>query len=188
MTICPQQIAESHAAVIGISSNACGLCLVSAVVVTSMLFYLGAQPIAVHLFPVPWDKLAHLLVFGVIAGLLWVGSAGLRPLSVFGTVTAIGILDEWHQAWRPGRSMDLMDLLTDMAAAALVITALQVAKAISSNKSTLMAKPCRSGFNPTSAHQPPRRVETRPTKSDDGYVHYQKSPKDLDAWQQLLAH
>jgi hypothetical protein len=50
-------------------------------------------------------------------------------------------------------------------------------KATSRNKSTLMAKPWGSGFNPTSANQPPRRVETRPTKSDDGVVHYQKSPK-----------
>ena len=39
-------------------------------------------------------------------------------------------------------------------------------KATSSHESTLMAKPCRSGFNPTSAHQPPRQVETRLTKSD----------------------
>jgi hypothetical protein len=44
------------------------------------------------------------------------------------------------------------------------------AKATSRHKSTRMAKPCRSGFNPTSAHQPPRRVETRPTKSDDGTI------------------
>jgi hypothetical protein len=53
---------------------------------------------------------------------------------------------------------------------------LRATKATSSNKSTLMAKPWWSGFNPTSADQPPRRVETRPTKSDVGVVHCRNSP------------
>ena len=106
--------------------------MLSAAGIVAMIFYLGAQPFAAHLIPVPWDKLAHLLVFGTITGLLWVGSAGRWPLLVFACVSLIGVLDEWHQAGLPGRSMDLADLLTDMIAAVLTITLLQALK----NRST----------------------------------------------------
>ena len=97
------------------------LCLTTAVLIAVSLFYLGAQPFAVGLFPEPWDKLAHFLVFAAIAVLLWVGTGGRRPLSIFCLVATIGALDEWHQGGLPGRSMDCADWLTDMAAAALAI-------------------------------------------------------------------
>jgi hypothetical protein len=37
---------------------------------TFQLFYLGAQPFAAGLIPVPWDKLAHLAVFAFLTTLL----------------------------------------------------------------------------------------------------------------------
>ncbi len=96
-------------------------CLMAAVTITCLLFYLGAQPFAVDLFPEPWDKLAHLLVFASIAGLLAIATAGRVPLFVFCIVATIGVFDELHQSTLPGRSMDLADLLTDIVAAALAI-------------------------------------------------------------------
>jgi len=93
------------------------LCFLLAALVVFQLFYLGAQPFAAGLIPSPWDKGAHLVVYSAIATLLWFGSAGRAPLAVVAAVIAIGVLDEWHQAYLPGRSADLLDLLADACAA-----------------------------------------------------------------------
>lgn len=101
------------------------LCLLSALLITSLLLYLGAKPFAVGLIQPPWDKLAHLLLFSLIATLLWFGVPGRQPLLLIGLVSAIGALDEWHQASLPGRSADVVDLLTDIASASLTVLVLQ---------------------------------------------------------------
>lgn len=108
-----------------IDSNARLLCTVSAAVLVLLLFYLGAQPFAVGLFPEPWDKLAHFLAFGSITGLLWVGTAGRMPWQLIVIAAAIGALDEWHQAFLPGRTMDMADLASDIGAAIFTVIALQ---------------------------------------------------------------
>ncbi|HEX8989569.1 MAG TPA: VanZ family protein [Rhodocyclaceae bacterium] len=100
------------------------LCLPAAATTVFLLFYLGAQPFAVGLVPEPWDKLAHFVVFGGIAGLLAVGTARPQPLRLVLLVSVIGALDEWHQVYLPGRSADVMDLATDVAAAIVVVTAI----------------------------------------------------------------
>jgi len=97
------------------------LSIVSVILFVLLLFILGSQPIAVGLFPAPWDKLAHLIVFSIIAGLLWISSDGLWPLSVIVLVVAIGAMDEWHQAGLPGRSADFADLMIDAIAAITVV-------------------------------------------------------------------
>lgn len=93
-------------------------------VIVVLLFYLGSKPIAVGLFPEPWDKLAHLVVFGGITALLWFATAGRRSLMVICVIAVIGAMDEWHQGSLPGRSMDYLDFLTDVAAAIVTVTAL----------------------------------------------------------------
>ena len=89
------------------------------------LFYLGSKPFAVGLIPSPWDKLAHLLAFGIIAGLLWLGLLRKHPVWVILVVTLIGGVDELHQYYfLPGRSGDVYDLLADMWAALLAVSIL----------------------------------------------------------------
>ena len=80
------------------------------------LFGLGAQPVAVGLVPVPWDKVAHAAVFAVLAAALGLAS-GLRGwrmvmLAVIGALL-VGALDEWHQMFLPGRQAGLNDLAAD---------------------------------------------------------------------------
>lgn len=86
------------------------------------LFVGGAQPVAVGLIPVPWDKLAHAGVFAVLAAAMGYAS-GWRGwpmlLTGFGYAIGIGALDEWHQMHLPGRSAGLDDLVADAAGAAL---------------------------------------------------------------------
>lgn len=102
--------------------------LAAAVVFIANLFYLGAKPFAVGLFPSPWDKLAHLLAFGFLAGLLWLGWLRQRSAWVVLVVSLIGAADEWHQRFLPGRSADPYDLLTDIFAAILAVAALGVVR------------------------------------------------------------
>jgi hypothetical protein len=90
-----------------------------------MLFWGGSQPFAAGLFPVPYDKIAHSLYFGVLSLLFWFGTAGRWPVLLFVAVSVIGGLDELHQATLPGRVADIYDFLFDSAAAGLVIVVLE---------------------------------------------------------------
>jgi hypothetical protein len=96
--------------------------MATAAVLITLLFILGAQPVAVGLFPEPWDKLAHFLMFSLLAGLLWIGSDGRRPMWVVLAIAAVGAADELHQRNLPGRSADVMDFLTDVIAATSTVT------------------------------------------------------------------
>jgi uncharacterized protein YfiM (DUF2279 family) len=82
----------------------------------------GAQPVAVGLVPAPWDKLAHASVFAVLAAAIGTAS-GLRDwrmvaIALVGA-TAVGLADEWHQMFLPGRSAGWDDLLADLVGATL---------------------------------------------------------------------
>ncbi len=73
----------------------------------------------------PVDKLTHFALYGVLAFLLdravrWKGRrrfAWTRVLTIAGTLTLWGALDEAHQEWIPGRRMDSDDLAADVAGA-----------------------------------------------------------------------
>ncbi|MEF8733561.1 MAG: VanZ family protein [Candidatus Accumulibacter meliphilus] len=104
--------------------------LVLLLVLVPGLFVLGAQPIAVGLVPVPWDKLAHLalcmllaILIGLSGGLLRLHGGALLLLAFVLTVL-VGMLDEAHQAFLPGRSSGWDDLLADAFGALLGVFAL----------------------------------------------------------------
>jgi VanZ family protein len=67
------------------------------------------------------DKVLHALVFGLLAVLLYVLAGPRTTLAVFAAVVGIGVLDELHQAFVPGREADLADLLADAAGAAIAL-------------------------------------------------------------------
>lgn len=58
----------------------------------------GNQPQAAGAVPPPWDKLAHLVWFATLAGLLGVALACL----------SIGLWDEWRQLALPGRHLGFL--------------------------------------------------------------------------------
>lgn len=82
------------------------------------LFVLGTQSFAVKLIPAPWDKLSHC---GLFALLTWgIGLASgrrekQRLMIAATTVLLIGMLDEYHQVYLPGREAGLDDLAADVA-------------------------------------------------------------------------
>jgi len=71
-----------------------------------------------------FDKLCHAILYGTEGFLLyfairWPGrppSAFLVACFIGGALAVFGTLDELHQAWIPGRSMEGMDAVADAAA------------------------------------------------------------------------
>jgi VanZ family protein len=74
-----------------------------------------------------FDKLVHLALYGVEAFLLsfairWPGREGFsiaRTAALVGLMAVWGVVDETHQSWIPGRSMDAGDVAADVSGAAL---------------------------------------------------------------------
>jgi VanZ family protein len=84
--------------------------VLSCLTFVASLFIGGAQPVAVGLVPAPWDKLAHLAAFGTLTVLV---ELALRPRAwlLIATPLLVSALDEFHQAFLPGRSAELADWL-----------------------------------------------------------------------------
>jgi len=86
------------------------------------LHILGAQTFAVGLFPSPWDKLAHVVTFALMGGAfgLATGKRGWsRAFYCIAGAVLIGAMDEWHQAYLPGRTASWSDLMADAAGGVL---------------------------------------------------------------------
>ena len=74
-----------------------------------------------------FDKVTHALLYGVEAFLLyrairWTARPGfslLRVLAIVGIMAVWGVLDEVHQYWIPGRSMEAGDVAADVTGAAI---------------------------------------------------------------------
>ena len=90
------------------------------VLMTGALFIGGAQPFAVNLIPAPWDKFAHIALFAVISAAIGLASGrtgtSMVLLAVAGTLL-LGLVDEWHQGFLPGRNAGLDDLAADLLGA-----------------------------------------------------------------------
>jgi len=99
--------------------------LLGAAILVAALFWGGSQQFSVGLFPAPYDKLAHSVYFATLSLLFWFGTGGRWPVLLFVMVSAIGGLDELHQATLPGRVADGYDFLIDALAAGLTITVLE---------------------------------------------------------------
>jgi len=103
---------------------------ITVVLTATALYILGAQPVAVGLFPSPWDKLAHLLVFGMVGAAAGVanGRRGWRLLLCCVTsAIMVGAMDELHQAFLPGRTASWSDLAADAAGGFLGAAGLEAA-------------------------------------------------------------
>lgn len=103
------------------------LALLAFVFVGVNLFWHGAQPYAVGLIAAPWDKVAHMTLYGGFGATAWVMLGGGRPtadlLAPMAAVT-IGIADEFAQSFNPGRVVGLGDLAADALGALIVVSML----------------------------------------------------------------
>lgn len=103
------------------------LSLPLAAVLLGLFVWGGNQPEAAGLFAPPWDKLAHLTWFAVLAGLLRLrlGPRWMPAVVVFCVV--VGVWDEWRQLSLPGRAAGWDDLLFDGLGIALGVWLANVA-------------------------------------------------------------
>lgn len=104
------------------------VCFAGALYFVIGLFWIGAKPVAVGLFPAPLDKVAHFATFGLIAALLWLSLQRGYSLLVIVIVSAIGAADEFYQRFLPGRSASLEDLAVDIFAAVVIVFLLECAR------------------------------------------------------------
>ena len=105
------------------------LALLAFVFVAANLFWHGEQPYAVGIVAEPWDKVAHLILYGGFGGGAWVMLGGGRPTAdVLAPMAAviIGVADEFAQSFNPGRVVGLGDLTADAIGALLVVAMLAV--------------------------------------------------------------
>ncbi len=103
-------------------------CFAAALIVVISLFWVGAKPVAVGLFPSGIDKIAHFSTFGLIAALLWMSILRGWPLTLIAIVGAIGAADEFHQSFLPGRSASLGDMAVDLFAVVTVAAFMEYAR------------------------------------------------------------
>ena len=97
--------------------------LALAILWAGVIFYLSSQPSidTPSLFP-GQDKLFHMVAFGILGFLLMGGmkitSSSYQTRQVGFVVVLVvlyGLLDEFHQYFVPGRTMDIYDALADAA-------------------------------------------------------------------------
>lgn len=87
----------------------------------STLLYLGSRPGAGGIFPPPWDKLVHLLFFGGLAVLTYIGLGARRPLLTIMLVALFGAADEFAQSLNPTRVASAADWAMDLLGACLAM-------------------------------------------------------------------
>ncbi len=85
------------------------------------IFVGGEAPGAGRLFAPPWDKVAHLLVFGSIGIFVALSIPTFPTVTILPIVAAIGAMDEFHQTFLPGRQADFGDWLADLVGGMLAL-------------------------------------------------------------------
>jgi VanZ family protein len=108
-----------------------------------VIFYLSSKS-SIHtpaLFP-GQDKLFHMLAFGILAffslGAMRPAASGYRSRQVWltvGLVTLYGLLDEFHQYYVPGRTVEIYDALADACGGILGACAMYYLSSILASRS-----------------------------------------------------
>jgi hypothetical protein len=96
---------------------------------TGLIWYLSSQTFDIPLHRVPFrDKGVHFLEYGLLAFMMTHAVRVTWPRARFGLTAAwwltasLGLTDELHQAYVPGRSADIYDLVADALGAVAAIT------------------------------------------------------------------
>ena len=100
-------------------------CLVTVAAIMAHVFFIAEPYAGLQLLRFVSDKLLHVVFYGGLAFLLWVGTSGRWPIAVRVLVVLIGAAHEAHQAAYPGRTPDFQDWLADGFGAAAALFVLQ---------------------------------------------------------------
>lgn len=101
-----------------------------------LIFTLSSRSHVPSVIPDISDKVLHFIAFGVLSTLAYLGSSegfvrsDIRAAAIAAAAATIyGALDEFHQAFVPGRHSDVSDLAADFAGAAVAAAAIHFAVA-----------------------------------------------------------
>jgi VanZ family protein len=95
--------------------------LVLGIVFLTLLTWINGRPEAAGLLRMPWDKVAHGLIFGGLTLTFGLSARGRRRGAVLLFMTAFAVFDEWRQLFLPGRTASLWDFAADMSATVAVL-------------------------------------------------------------------
>jgi len=91
-----------------------------------LIFFLSSRPMRLHIPLSHWDKWAHGAAYALLGFLLASGffrilraSLKTRLVAVLLAGVSLGILDEIHQSFVPGRTPDALDVAADLAGVVL---------------------------------------------------------------------
>ena len=116
------------------------------VLVLLVFFVLGTRSFAWHFSPrPPFDKLAHIVVFGAFAALVLLATGARLWWLGPAAVVALGLLDETLQRHTPGRDADLSDVAADLVGALAAVALLHFLRRLYARRLALAA----TGREPT---------------------------------------
>lgn len=95
--------------------------LVLGIAMMTLLTWINGRPEVAGLLHVPWDKVAHGLIFGSLTLAFGLSARGQGRWVVLLFMTSFAVFDEWRQLFLPGRSACLWDFATDVSAAITVL-------------------------------------------------------------------
>lgn len=87
----------------------------------TLLTWINGRPEAAGLLRVPWDKVAHGLIFGGLTLIFGLSVCGRRRGFVLLFMTSFAVFDEWRQIFLPGRTASIEDFATDLIAIITVL-------------------------------------------------------------------
>lgn len=95
--------------------------LVLGIAMMTVLTWINGRPEAAGLLHMPWDKVAHGLIFGGLTLTFGLSARGRWRWAVLLFMTSFAVFDEWRQLFLPGRTADLWDFATDVSATIAVL-------------------------------------------------------------------
>lgn len=113
----------------GLQRGARVLAVVLAVGLPALLLVGGSHPAAAQAIAVPWDKLVHIGVYALLSCAIGFASGrhGFTGMAIgFAGAMLVGLADEGHQMFLPGRAADVDDLIANAVGAALGTSVLAV--------------------------------------------------------------
>jgi VanZ family protein len=87
--------------------------------ISALLFGFGSTEASAGLVASPWDKLAHIGVFALLAVALRLALPRVPLTVIIGIGLSVAVADELNQLWVPGRDPSWEDGVADMAGIAL---------------------------------------------------------------------
>lgn len=95
-------------------------------VLLSAVFIGGHHPSSGRLFPPPWDKVVHFSFYGTLTFFVGIALPKIRLPIIWLIIISIGIADEIHQIFVPGRHAEFSDLGADAIGALTALAILPI--------------------------------------------------------------